>query len=285
MLWLDGALHESTRAPFDLRDRGLLLADGLFETLLVLEGRPVHLDLHMRRLMDGAKTLGIDVDLAEVESATTALAAVRPGHAIVRVTVTRGVGERGLKPSPGGRATVFGIASPWSPAIAFQPLRLATSTIRRNHTSPLSRLKSLSYLDNVLALQEALAAGADDALILSTTGNVACTSAGNVFAVVAGELLTPPVADGVLGGTIRARLLSLADSVGLRPREASLRPADLARVDAVFVTNSARLACPVTALDGHAIAAGSEWHARVEGVIRRDIAADAGVEFPAARPA
>ncbi len=192
MLWLEGEVVAETVAPFDLRDRGLLLADGLFETVLVLGGVPIYGDFHLDRLMAGAAALGIDVERARVAAALGDLAAAAEGHGVVRVTVTRGAGARGLAPSPGARPTVFGTLSPWSPQVAFAPVALATSQVRRNATSPASRLKTLAYLDNVLALDAAKREGADDALILSTNGGVACTSMANLFAVLQDELVTPP---------------------------------------------------------------------------------------------
>lgn len=250
MLWLDGKLHTTAPGPFDLRDRGLTLADGVFDTMLVLAGRPVFPDYHLDRLMRACETLRIEVERATVAAAMRDLAAAGEGDAIIRVTVTRGAGARGLRIVPGMSPTVLGVRSPWQPDMAFQPVRLATSAIRRNATSPLSRIKSLAYLDNVLALDEALAAGADDALILSTEGNVACTSAGNVFVLRRGDLLTPPVSDGVLDGTVRDLLLRHATRVGLQPSERALSPDDLLGADAVFATNSARLISPATMIDG-----------------------------------
>lgn len=283
MLWLDGALHQGTTAPFDLGDRGLTLSDGVFDTMLVSAGVPLYRDFHVERLLKGAAAIRIDVARERVEAAIRDLVAAGEGDLVVRVTVTRGGGARGLRLPAEPRPTVFASAAPWSPQIAFAPLRLATSRIRRNASSPLSRLKSLAYLDNVLALDEAVSAGADDALILSTEGRAACTSAGNLFAVMGGQLVTPPVSDGVLDGTIRQRLLARAGEAGLDAREASIDPAELASADAIFVTNSARLACPVTEIDGQPV--GNRATVRpIIDLVCRDIADEGGRDMRAHVP-
>jgi len=109
---------------------------------------------------------------------------------------------------------------------------------RRNEFSPLSRIKALPYLDNVLALQEALAHGADEAILLNTRGSIACASSANVFALRGGCLETPPISDGALPGTMRALVLALAKEVGLVAAENQLHAEDLAGADEVFLTNS-----------------------------------------------
>jgi branched-subunit amino acid aminotransferase/4-amino-4-deoxychorismate lyase len=116
-------------------------------------------------------------------------------------------------------------------------LHIATAT-RRNELSPLSRVKAACYLDNLLALSEARAHGADDALLLNTRGMIACAASANVFIIRGGRLETPPIGDGALPGTMRALVLSLASQAGLAPIETSLRAEDIAKADEVFLTNS-----------------------------------------------
>ena len=129
-------------------------------------------------------------------------------------------------------------------------MRLATARIRRNPHSPTSRYKTLAYLDNVLALKEALYQGADDALLLATGGQVACTSAGNIFVIQDQSLLTPPLDDGVLPGITRALVLNaVAPELGLTPQEGSLSRESLLQADGVFLTNSVALVTHVVELD------------------------------------
>ncbi|MBH0239736.1 aminotransferase class IV [Methylobrevis albus] len=253
MIWADGRLQDGPLLAIAAGDRGLTLADGLFETILVARGRPHRLDEHLGRLAAGAAVLRFAAPLDEVRAAVLALAATEPGRAALRVTVTRGAGARGLALPAVPQPTVFGSIAPFDTGLVFRPVTLATSAIRRNEQSPLSRVKSLAYMDNVLALAEAVDAGAGDALLLNTAGRVACTSAGNLFAVVDGVLATPPVEDGVLPGIARAELLAAGRIAGLAVAERSLSPADLAAASAVFSTNSLRLVTPVTAIDGRAV--------------------------------
>ena len=251
MIWHNGALREGATVTLEAGDRGLLLGDGLFETVAVFNRRPFRLADHWDRMSAAAARLGIRLDRAELDKAVAALvAASADDHAVVRVTVTRGAGPRGLAPAPEAVPTVLATLAPWRPGMAFRSVTLATSAVRRNTGSPLSRIKSLGYLDNVLALREALDLGADDALLLNEAGSVACASAANVFAVSGSRLLTPPIADGVLPGITRALVQSLASGCGLTVAEVSLTPEDLHGADSVFLTNSVRLLDRVRRLDG-----------------------------------
>ena len=250
MLWYQGAVHEDHRATFDFTDRGLLLGDGLFETMVVLGHRAFRLDDHLDRLLAGARELRIPVDRDSLEVPVAALARRAPdGSGVVRLTVTRGTGPRGLRLPPEPKPTIFASLAPWQLKEQLPQARLAIATGRRNPNSPLSCLKSLAYLDNVLALDEAQARGADDALILSTSGHVACASAANIFAIRNDTLLTPSLQDGVLPGITRRLVLAMAPAIGLAPREVSMQLPDLLNADAVFTTNSVALIVNVTEID------------------------------------
>jgi len=254
MIVVDGRLHPAGPVPFDLGDRGLTLADGLFETLLAVDGRVFRRDAHLDRLGAGLAALAIPVARERLETdLDLLLGTLAPGAAVVRLTVTRGPGARGLKPPAEMRPSVIVTAAPWSTEVVFRPLRLVTSSIRRNETSPGARFKTLAYVDAVAALIEAEAAGGDDALFLNGRGAVASTTMANVFAVVGGRLLTPPLDDGILAGTTRAVVLEAARDLGLAGEERSLEPADLFAAEAVFATNAVRLIAPVAAIDGQAL--------------------------------
>lgn len=254
MLRLNGAPVDGAAAPFDLADRGLTLGDGLFETIAVFGGRPAALGAHLDRLSAAAAEIRLPVDRAFCEAEVKALAAdAGEGDCIVRLTVTRGAGARGLAIPDDGAATVIAASSPYPAAMRFTPIRLATVSVRRNPTSFASCAKTLSYLDGVLAFDEAKRAGADDALMLNTAGRVASTAMANLFAVIGDELVTPPVSEGVLPGIVRGMVLAMAPDMGLKPFERPLTGRELMNADAAFATNSVRLIMAVTAIDGRDI--------------------------------
>jgi branched-chain amino acid aminotransferase len=236
----DGTISEQSIAPFDFTDRGLLLGDGVFDTALVLGGRIFRGDAHLDRLFDASRQLGIAVDRGAITRAAEALAA-HGGPGVLRTTVTRGPGPRGLRPLSPQRPTVFASLAALPTNVVFAPLTLDIAAIRRNESSPTSRLKTLNYLDAVLATAAAEAAGFDETLFMNCAGRVACAAAGNLFAVRGRQIVTPPVADGVLPGIVRAFILT--ECGGL---ERSLEIADVVAADAAFVTSSLRLIAPVT---------------------------------------
>lgn len=249
MLWLDGTELSGTVAPFDLRDRGLMLGDGLFDTSLVVNGRMVWADAHLDRLAAGCTQLGIPFDRAAVES-TAATASARLGRGALRITVTRGVAPRGLIPPDDCVPHVIVAAYPGLPATMFCPVALGTTAIRRNEHSPLSRIKALSYLDAVLATREVWGNGAEEALFLNTAGRVACCATGNLFIILGNTLVTPPLADGVLAGVSRAAVIRIAHGLGWQVNEQGLSPEEILCAGMVFVTNSLRLISVVSSIDG-----------------------------------
>jgi branched-chain amino acid aminotransferase len=240
-VWQNGRIFTPGEAHVSIADRGLLLGDGLFETMAVHNAQVFDLDAHLERLASGLGVLGFvqAVDLPKLRSGIARyIAAEEAARAVLRVTVTRGAGPRGLAPPEAPRPTIFMTLFPM-PAVRKIPISLHIATVtRRNEHSPLSRIKALPYLDNMLALSEACAQGADDALLLNTRGTIACATVANVFVIRDGRLETPPVCDGALPGTMRALVLSLAAQAGLAPVENSLHVKDLAEVDEVLLTNS-----------------------------------------------
>ena len=233
-------------------DRGYLLGDGVFDTLVAFNGKPVEGERHLARLIAQAAEIGITVDEAEIRNdwQEVLFGAADMVTCILRTTITRGRSGRGLWPSTASAPTRSVSATPWKPDLARNAVSLVTSSVRRNESAPTSRLKSLSYLDNILAAREATERGADDALLLNTKGAVACATIANVFALNGTRLATPPLSDGVLAGTMRALVLELAPTVGLTVEERTLSPAGFADADLRFVTNSVRFLRPVSSLDG-----------------------------------
>jgi branched-subunit amino acid aminotransferase/4-amino-4-deoxychorismate lyase len=188
---------------------------------------------------------------ARLMRAALADAGLVEGRAAVRLTLTAGSGGRGLdRPEPAAPRLVA-TAAPAPPPMG--PARLATASVRRNDGSPTARLKTLAYLDNVLARREAREAGADEALMLNTRGQVACAAAANLFWIEGETLVTPALACGVLAGPTRARVLAAAAALGVRMRETAEGPEALAKAEGLFLTNALIGVRPVDALDGHGV--------------------------------
>lgn len=242
-LFLNGALLAPEEARIAPGDRGYTLGDGLFETLCVRNGRILRREAHLARLSRGAAVIGLPLPALDLGDALEQVRAANGlTEAVLRLTISRGEGPRGVLPPAAPNPTVLITAAPLAPAAP--PARLVIAqTTRRNERSPLSAIKSLNYLDNILARQEAAAAGADDAVLLNTVDHVAETSIANLFAMLDGELVTPPVRDGALPGIMRAALLALEGT------ERSLSADDLSRASALFLSSSLGLR-PVANLSG-----------------------------------
>ena len=222
-----------------LDDRGLLLGDGLFETLLWVDGQIQCLDAHLARLAAGCETLGLptpDLDeAARLCRAAPGEAGLESGRAAVRLTLTAGSGGRGLdRPAtPVVRLVARAAAAPVT-----TPADLVLARTRRNEGSPAARLKTLSYLDNVLARAEARAAGADEAVMLNNRGELACASAANLFWIAGDRLFTPALSCGVLNGIMRARVLAKAAALGVETGVVAAGVEALEDARAAFLTNS-----------------------------------------------
>lgn len=235
-------------------DRGFTLGDGLFETVLAVRGRLVRLQAHLDRLAAGCAALGLPVpDPAAAEAvmqAALAQAGLGEARAALRLSLTAGSGGRGLDRPSTPKPLLIATAAPAPRPEA--PARLATAQVRRNDASPASRLKTLSYLDNVLARREARARGADEALMLNTRGELACAAAANLFWVAEGRLFTPALDCGVLAGTLRRAVLDQAEAWGIEAVEIAAGPDALAAAEAVFLTNALIGVRPVAEADGRA---------------------------------
>jgi branched-chain amino acid aminotransferase len=272
VFWYDGALHDKPFAPFDLTDRGLNLGDGVFDTSLARNGRTFLRRAHLDRLAAAAKALAIPFAEATAATALDKLAAAI-GDGAVRLTLTRGGGARGLAVPKHPKPFLFGVAVPAPQPFAI--LALATTTIRRNETSPTARLKALPYLDAILGVEQAAAKGADEVLFLNTHRRVACLASANIFAVFGNGLVTPPLSDGVLAGTIRAFVLANARSLGFEAVERSLDAAELLPADALFATSSLKLVAPCRSLDGTSFAsAENDVVKRLQAAVRDAIVSE-----------
>jgi branched-chain amino acid aminotransferase/4-amino-4-deoxychorismate lyase len=248
-------------------DRGFTLGDGLFETVLARGGELVALGPHLDRLTAGCAVLGLPAPhragAEQLMRRALTDAGLQAERAAVRLTFTAGSGGRGLdRPADlEPRLVATAAAAPWSST----PAQLITSRVRRNDQSPAARLKTLSYLDNLLARAEARAAGADEAVMLNTRGELAGAAAANLFWIRGRALFTPALACGVLAGTMRAQVLAHAAGLGLVAQEVAAGPEALAVADAVFVTNALIGVRPVAAVDGRPYAP----HPLAEGLVAK----------------
>ena len=243
MIWLNGAFTDQTRGV-DAADRGFLLGDGVFETVLLCDGVPAFLDAHIARLQRTLTALKMRADIDESVGPLMRDLAVRnslaAGPAALRLTVTRGVGPRGLLFPDGAddRPTVLMTVRPFAPPPSDRPARLAVSAYVRSEASLAARFKTTNYLDHVMARNEAAAQGCDEAVMLNSKGRIACASAANIFILSdEGVLETPAETEGALPGIVRGLLLRRGGEVAKAVRERPLAPAALSR-GGVVLTNS-----------------------------------------------
>jgi branched-chain amino acid aminotransferase len=247
--WLNGAPLEAD-LPLSVDDRGLLLGDGIFETVAVFNKVALYLESHLARLSQAGEALGIAFDLNAVRAGITHV--LNTGglrHGVLRVTVTRGA-DSGPFAQAGGTPNILVTLKPRRAGALGTAVALLTSSIRRNETAPSSRYKTISYVDAIAAAREAARFGNDDALMLDSKGHVACSTICNIFVVKGRELATPSLDCGVLPGIVRRRVLDMATGIGFEVAERRIRPEELPRADSVFLTNSLRFVRPCYSLDG-----------------------------------
>jgi branched-chain amino acid aminotransferase len=266
-VWIDGGVVDGAEARVPVTDHGFLYGDGIFEGLRVHGRRLFRLDQHLARLASAARSTGLEIPGGTDDVRRIVLETCRAfdaDDAYVRLIVSRGEGSLGVDPVDSVR--IF----PEEKRRA--GLALVTSSLRRPPPDVLDpRVKSLNYLNNALAKQEARRQGADEALLLNAAGNVAEASVANVFALRAGELLTPPASDGALEGITRAAVLELAEGAGLPARVATLGRFDLFAAEEVFLTGTGAGIVPVRSLDGAPIGKGEpgEISGRLSDAYRR----------------
>jgi len=257
LCWLNGAITAAADASVSVLDHGLLYGDGVFEGLRFYRRRVFKLAEHLRRLRCSAQALGLTIPLDDSEL-TRAIDQLVKAFAVddgyLRLVVTRGIGPLGLDPSRCGAPTVFIVADKLSLLSADKRqrgARLIIAATRRLGPDGLdSRIKSLNYLNHILARMEANHAGADEAILLNAQGRVAEASSENIFIVRDGILITPPVIDGALDGITRNTVIELAASLNFVCREASLAPYDLYNADECFLTGTGAELIPVREIDG-----------------------------------
>ena len=249
-VWLNGALVDPAEARVSVFDHGLTVGDGVFETLRTYERRPFALDRHLARLARSAGALSLPCPAAAVVRDAVAAVLSTSGDADVRlrITVTGGVAPLGSGRGD-GEPTMFVAAAPLDPVAP--TATVATVPWTRNDGGATAGSKTTSYAENVVALARARSLGADEALLANTRGELCEGTGTNVFVVLDGRLLTPPLSSGCLAGVTREVVLDATDA-----EEAVIPMGDLERVDEMFLTSSTREVQPVTVLDGRALTAG-----------------------------
>lgn len=273
-VYLNGQLVEREQARVGVYDHGLLYGDGVFEGIRCYNGRVFQIDGHVDRLFDSAKAIRLQIPMnrEEVKKAIIdTLAANGLKDAYIRLVVTRGEGNLGLSPK-GCKPTVFIITDKielYPPELYEKGLEVITCTTIRNHPNALSpRIKSLNYLNNILAKIEALDAGVLEAIMLNHLGYVCECTGDNLFIVRNGDLVTPPREAGILEGVTRSVVIDLAKKNNLRVLEENLTRYDLYTAAECFLTGTAAEVIPVTKIDGRVIGEG-----KVGAITRKLIAA------------
>jgi branched-chain amino acid aminotransferase len=260
---IDGTIGDDTTATVSVFDRGFLYGDSVFETLRTAGGRPVDGARHLERLARSAASLrfaATPTDLVARELAATLAAAGHP-ESYARVMLTRGEGAIGLDPALGGAPRRVIIVQPLRlPAPEVYERGVRAGIVERERISARAldpAVKSGNYLNSVLAVAEARARDADEAILCNPAGAIAEAAAANVFVVRGGRVQTPPVAAGILPGITRRRVLELCAEAGLAAGEIDVSPAALRGADEVFLTSSIRGLVPVTTVDDRAVGAGT----------------------------
>jgi len=264
MIYINGRLLPKDQATVSVFDHGLLYGDGVFEGIRAYNGRVFRLTEHLERLARSARAIVLDTGLTLKELETAVLDTLRANHlrdAYVRLVVTRGTGDLGLDPKKCPRPTVIIIADKISlyPDEFYQKgLEVNTVSTRRNTSQAVSpNIKSLNYLNNILAKIESGLSGAGEALMLSTEGYVAECTGDNIFYIKGNQLITPPTVAGALEGITRAVVMELAPSLGLVAEERLFTPFDLYTAEEVFLTGTAAEIIPVVKMDARPIGSGA----------------------------
>lgn len=244
-------------------DHGFLYGDGIYETLRAYDGRLFMLEAHLARLQRSARLIGLEIPIPEKDwpgLLGDAIARNRLSDAQLRITVSRGTGEIGLDPGLCPKPTVVVIARPYQPyppRLFAEGVSLITASVRRNLATALSpQIKSLNFLNNILAKQEASKAGAFDAVMLNAEGRLTECTTSNVFFVQNGALCTPAVACGILDGITRDVVLTLAKEQGIKTEESAYTAEALRQAEECFLTNTTMELMPVRDVDQHLVGSG-----------------------------
>jgi len=259
-VYIDGKYYQKKDAKVSVFDHGLLYGDGIFEGIRVYDGYVFKLDEHLTRLYESAKSIELNIPLSKEEFKEAILETLRKNklkNAYVRVVVTRGVGDLGLNPVSCPKPSIIIIADYLAPLFEGVNATAIIASTRRNALTALNpMIKSLNYLNNVLARIEANKANANEAIMLNQNGTIAEGTGDNVFIVKNGKLITPPPMASILIGITRNIVMALAEEEGLEVIEREMTVHELYNADEAFLTGTAAEVAPLVEVDGKKIGTG-----------------------------
>ncbi|MDE0013049.1 MAG: branched-chain-amino-acid transaminase [Candidatus Poribacteria bacterium] len=263
LIYIDGEFLPKAEAKVSVFDHGLLYGDGVFEGIRSYNGRVFKLDEHLERLYDSAKSIMLQIPIPIETMKERVLETLRLNHlteAYIRLVVTRGVGDLGLDPDKCPTPSIIIIADKialYPPKFYEEGLEIVTVAIRRNYAEAINpRIKSLNYLNNILAKIEGKQAGAEEVLMLNAEGYVVECSGDNIFWIKNEVLVTPPVHIGILEGVTRNSVIDLAREAGMQVEERVFTRHDLFIADEIFLTGTAAEVIPVVKVDQRVIGDG-----------------------------
>jgi len=262
-VWINGTLCAKEDAKISVFDHGLLYGDGVFEGIRVYGGKAFLLEQHVERLYEGARAIRLEIPMPQADMCAAVAETVSANSSdtnYVRLVVTRGAGYLGLDPRRTSNPQTIIIAdtiSLYTNDVYEQGMKLVTASTIRNHPNALSaRIKSLNYLNNILAKIEGTDGGSPEALMLNHKGEVAECTGDNIFIVKNGVLRTPSTDAGILEGITRNTVIQLALDAGYSVQESTLIRHDIYVADECFLTGTAAEIVPVASLDGRTIGTG-----------------------------
>jgi branched-chain amino acid aminotransferase len=262
-IWIDGQFYDKPEAKVSVYDHGFLYGDGVFEGIRVYHGRIFEAKAHLDRLYHSARAIRLTVPMPPDDLLAAMHEAIRVNgfaDCYLRVLVTRGAGYLGLSPNKCARPSVIIIADTielYPPELYERGMAVITASIIRTHPNSLSpRIKSMNYLNNILAKIEATDADVPEAIMLNQDGNVAECTGDNIFIARDGQVQTPTTTDGILEGITRAVIFRLCQNLAIPCVEKTLQRHDLYIADECFLTGTAAEVVPVTKIDGRPIGAG-----------------------------
>ncbi len=255
-VYLNNQFLKDDQAQISVFDRGFLFGDGIFETLRIYDGRPLFLDRHLQRLHQSCEILELILPTPEPEWEALLQELVERNHlehSLFRITLSRGVGGLGLDPRECSTPTIVIFPRPIPQLSADQRergIRIAIVNTRRQPSSALpSQVKTLNYMNNILAKQEAVKAQTFDGLMLNTDGHIAECTTSNIFFVKDERIRTPSLQCGILPGITREIVIELAQTKGLIVEEGKYLPQDLFEADECFLTNTGFGVLPVSTIE------------------------------------